>query len=97
MAIDLGPKTLPVQPRERRSAAYGSLWKTNILGNETIMVFGEEECRKLLREEGRLVEVIWPEVTTELVRVPAVAVHAFEHCTLLLTAALLACRWGPCP
>ena len=32
------------------------------------MVFGEEDCRKLLREEGRLVEVIWPEVTAELVR-----------------------------
>ena len=31
------------------------------------MVFGEAECRKLLKEEGHLVEVIWPDVTAELV------------------------------
>ena len=31
------------------------------------MVFGEAECRKLLKEEGHLVEVLWPDVTAELV------------------------------
>ena len=43
------------------------MWKTNILGSPTIMVFGEEDCRRLLKEEGNLVEVIWPDVTAELV------------------------------
>ena len=32
------------------------------------MVFGEEDCSKLLKAEGKLVEVIWPDVTAELVR-----------------------------
>lgn len=31
------------------------------------MVFGAAECRKLLKEEGHLVEVLWPDVTAELV------------------------------
>ena len=43
------------------------MWKTNILGSPTVMVFGEAECRKLLKEEGHLVEVLWPDVTAELV------------------------------
>ena len=43
------------------------MWKTNILGSPTVMIFGEEDCRRLLKEEGRLVEVIWPDVTAELV------------------------------
>ena len=32
------------------------------------MVFGDEACQKLLRGEGKLVEVIWPDVTAQLVR-----------------------------
>ncbi len=43
------------------------MWKTNILGSPTVMIFGEEDCRRLLKEEGNLVEVIWPDVTAELV------------------------------
>lgn len=31
------------------------------------MVFDEAACRKVLKEEGRLVEVIWPDVTADLV------------------------------
>ncbi|CAL8466560.1 g6096 [Coccomyxa elongata] len=50
-----------------RSAKHGKIWKTSILGNPTIMVFDEAACRKVLKEEGRLVEVIWPDVTAELV------------------------------
>ena len=53
--------------RAVRSAKYGKIWKTSILGNPTIMVFDEAACRKVLKEEGRLVEVIWPDVTAELV------------------------------
>ena len=53
--------------REQRSAQYGEMWKTNVLGSPTVMVFGEEDCRRLLKEEGNLVEVIWPDVTAELV------------------------------
>lgn len=53
--------------RAERSAKYGKIWKTSILGNPTIMVFEEEACRKVLKEEGRLVEVIWPDATAELV------------------------------
>ena len=56
-----------VPSREQRSAQHGDIWKTNILGSPTIMVFGEAECRKLLKEEGHLVEVLWPDVTAELV------------------------------
>jgi len=44
------------------------MWKTSILGSPTIMVFGAEDCSKLLKAEGKLVEVIWPDVTAELVR-----------------------------
>lgn len=53
--------------RAERSAQHGEMWKTNILGSPTIMVFGEADCRRLLKEEGNLVEVIWPDVTAELV------------------------------
>ena len=53
--------------RAERSAKYGKIWKTSILGNPTVMIFEEEACRKVLKEEGRLVEVIWPDVTAELV------------------------------
>ena len=31
------------------------------------MVFDEAACKKVLKEEGRLVEVIWPDVTADLV------------------------------
>ena len=45
------------------------------------MVFGEAECRKLLKEEGHLVEVLWPDVTAELVMshglyVPMMLLHS---------------------
>ena len=53
--------------RADRNARYGAIWKTNILGSPTIMVFDEAACRKVLKEEGRLVEVIWPNVTADLV------------------------------
>jgi hypothetical protein len=63
---------VPCNGRDVRSAKYGKLWKTNILGRPTVMVFEEGDCRRLLKEEGNLVEVIWPDVTSELVR-PAAA------------------------
>ena len=62
--------------RERRNQEHGSIWKTNILGRPTVMVFGEEDCQKLLRAEGRLVEVIWPDVTAQLVRLRFRQCHA---------------------
>ena len=43
------------------------------------MVFDEAACRKVLKEEGRLVEVIWPDVTAELVRCSTVAAENPHH------------------
>ncbi len=65
--------------RAARNAKFGKIWKTSILGSPTIMVFDEAACRKVLKEEGRLVEVIWPDVTAELVRCSTVAAEKSHH------------------
>ncbi|KAG2450528.1 hypothetical protein HYH02_005029 [Chlamydomonas schloesseri] len=50
-----------------RRERHGDVYKTNILGAPTVMVYGEEAVRAVLAAEDKLVASDWPEVTSTLV------------------------------
>ncbi|GMH37159.1 hypothetical protein BSKO_05032 [Bryopsis sp. KO-2023] len=50
-----------------RYMKFGNVWKTNILGSNTVMVYGEKNVLSVLRREDVLVESKWPDVTKTLV------------------------------
>ena len=37
---------------EQRLAQHGKLWKTNILGGPTVMVYSEEDIRRVIAQGG---------------------------------------------
>ncbi|KAI8469415.1 MAG: cytochrome P450, CYP85 clan [Monoraphidium minutum] len=50
-----------------RTRRYGPLWKTNILGAPTVMVYADADVRSVLALDGRAVESWWPPGTAALV------------------------------
>lgn len=50
-----------------RRNRYGDIWKTNILGQQVVMVYGETNVLEIIKQEGRKVESAWPTATKILV------------------------------
>lgn len=49
-----------------RRAAHGDIYKTRLFGVDTVVVFDEGECRRLLLADGTLTETAWPGATRAL-------------------------------
>eukprot|EP00877_Chromochloris_zofingiensis_P015165 jgi/Chrzof1/9902/Cz04g20070.t1 len=52
---------------DTRVKKHGPLWKTNILGAPTVMVYDEVDVKAVLAAEGKTAAVTWPDATAQLV------------------------------